>query len=361
MKAAVFREPGKPLTIEDLHVDKPRGREVLVRTVAAGVCHSDLHFVEGLYPYPAPAVLGHESAGIVEQVGEQVTYVSPGDHVIACLTVFCGSCEQCLSGRPNLCSNRAATQRDPSGEPRLKLGNEMVHQFMDIGGYAEKMLLHENAVVKVTKEIPLDRAALIGCAVTTGLGAVFNTAKVQPGSSVAVFGCGGVGLAVVQGAKLAGARQIIAVDVFEHKLETAKKFGATHTVVAAGDNPVRKIRELSGGGVDYSFEAIGKKETAEQAFYCLAPGGTATVIGMVPGKDKIEIDGRHFLVEKRIQGTFMGSARHRIDIPRYVDFYLQGRLNLDDMVTRRRRLDEINQAFEAMKAGEVVRTVLTFN
>jgi S-(hydroxymethyl)glutathione dehydrogenase/alcohol dehydrogenase len=361
VKAAVFREPGKPLTIEEVEVDRPLGREVLVKTVAAGVCHSDLHFIEGLFPYPAPAVLGHESAGIVEAVGDRVTAFKPGDHVVACLTVFCGSCEQCLSGRPNLCLNRAATQRDPTGTARLTLGGQTLYQFMDVGGYAEKMLLHENALVKITPEIPLDRAALIGCAVTTGLGSVFNTAKVTPGSSVAVFGCGGVGLAAIQGARLAGARQIIAVDMFEHKLAAAKRFGATHTVAASAADPVSTIRQITGGGVDYSFEAIGKKVTAEQAFYCLAPGGVATVIGMVPGKEKIHIDGRHLLTEKKLQGTFMGSTRFRIDIPRYVDFYLQGRLNLDEMVTQRRSLDEINEAFEAMKAGEVVRTVLTFN
>ncbi len=361
MKAAVFRQPGKPLTVEEVEIDEPVGREILIKTVAAGVCHSDLHFIEGLYPYPAPAVLGHESAGIVEAVGELVTSFKPGDHVVACLTVFCGNCEQCLSGRPHLCPNRASTQRNAAGCGRLRLNGENLFQFMDIGGYAEKMLLHENAVVKVTPEIPLDRAALIGCAVTTGLGSVFNTARVTPGSSVAVFGCGGIGLAAIQGARLAGARQIIAVDVFEQKLAAAKRFGATHTVAASGSDPVGAIRQLTGGGVDYSFEAIGKKLTAEQAFYCLAPGGVATVIGMVPGKDKLEIDGRHLLTEKKLQGTFMGSTRFRIDIPRYVDFYLQGRLNLDEMVSRRRSLDEINEAFEAMKAGEVVRTVLTFN
>jgi S-(hydroxymethyl)glutathione dehydrogenase/alcohol dehydrogenase len=361
VKAAVFRQPGKPLTVEEVEIDQPLGREVLVKTVAAGVCHSDLHFIEGLYPYAAPAVLGHESAGIVEAVGDRVTAFKPGDHVVACLAVFCGNCDQCLSGRPNLCLNRAATQRDPAGLARLSLGGQTLYQFMDVGGYAEEMLLHENALVKVTPEISLDRAALIGCAVTTGLGSVFNTAKVAPGSSVAVFGCGGVGLAAIQGARLAGARQIIAVDVFEHKLAAAKRFGATHTVASSGSDPVSAIRQITGGGVDYSFEAIGKKITAEQAFYCLAPGGVATVIGMVPGKEKIEIDGRHLLTEKKLQGTFMGSTRFRIDIPRYVDFYLQGRLNLDEMVSRRRSLDEINEAFEAMKAGEVVRTVLTFD
>ncbi len=185
-------------------MDKPQGREVLVRTVAAGVCHSDLHFVEGLYPLPAPAVLGHESAGIVEAVGDRVTDVKPGDHVIACLSVFCGHCAQCLSGHPNRCANRAELQRGKSDQPRLSLGGKPVIQFADIAGYAEKMLLHENALVKITNEMPLDRAALIGCGVTTGVGAALNTARVEPGSTVAVFGAGGVGLAAIQGARIAG-------------------------------------------------------------------------------------------------------------------------------------------------------------
>jgi S-(hydroxymethyl)glutathione dehydrogenase / alcohol dehydrogenase len=361
IKAAMFHGAKQPLTIEPIEIDKPKGREVLVRTVAAGVCHSDLHFVEGLYPFPAPAVLGHESAGIVEAVGEQVAYVKPGDHVIACLSVFCGHCDQCLSGHPNRCSNRAETQRANTDKPRLSKNGKTVNQFADVAGYAEKMLLHENAIVKITDEMPLDRAALIGCGVTTGVGAALNTAKVEPGSTVAVFGCGGVGLAAIQGARIAGARMIIAVDVFENKLAMAKRLGATHSVDASSGDPVKGIRDLTGGaGVDYSFEAIGLKTASEQAFYCLVPGGTATVIGMIPVGQKVEIEGRYFLTERRIQGTNMGSNRFRIDMPRYIDFYMQGRLNLDDMVSRKARLEDVNEAFRAMKAGEVARTVLMF-
>jgi len=360
IKAALFHGAKQPLAIEQVEIDKPQAREVLVRTVAAGVCHSDLHFVEGLYPLIGPALLGHESAGVVEEVGDRVSYVKPGDHVIACLSVFCGHCDQCLSGHPNRCSNRAELQRAASDRPRLSQDGKPVIQFADIGGYAEKMLLHENAVVKITKEMPLDRAALIGCGVTTGVGAALNTAKVEPGSTVAVFGAGGIGLAAIQGARIAGARRIIAVDVFENKLAMAKRLGATDTVDASSADPVKTIKEMT-GGVDYSFEAIGLKTAAEQAFYCLKPGGTATVIGMIPIGQKVEIEGRYFLTERKLQGCNMGSNRFRIDMPRYIDFYMQGRLNLDDMVSRKAPLDGVNEAFRAMKAGEVARTVLMFD
>ena len=362
MKAAVFHGPNLPLSIEDVEIDKPQDREVLIKTVASGVCHSDLHFVDGLYPYPAPAVLGHEAAGIVEEVGKQVSYVKPGDHVICCLSVFCGNCEQCMSGHPNRCSNKAATQRNPADKPRISQKGKPINQFLDISSYCEKMLLHENALVKIREDLPLDRAALIGCGVTTGVGAVLNTAKIEPGSTVAVFGAGGVGLAAIQGARIAGARKIIAVDKFEGKLAMAKRLGATDTVDASSSDAVDEIRKLTGGaGVDYSFEAIGLKSVAEQAFLALKPGGTATVIGMIPVGQKVEIDGYMFLTERKLQGSNMGSNRFRIDMPRYIDFYLQGRLNLDDMISRRGKLEDVNEAFRAMKAGEVARTVLMFN
>src|SRR6202045_2745973 len=361
MKAAVFHGPKLPLSIEDVELDKPQDRGVLIKTVASGVCHSDLHFVDGFYPYPPPSVLGHQAAGIIEEVGKQVTYVKPGDHVICCLSVFCGNCEQCMSGHPNRCSNKAATQRNPSDKPRISQKGKPVNQFLDISSYCEKMLLHENALVKIRDDMPLDRAALIGCGVTTGVGAALNTAKVEPGSTVAVFGAGGIGLSAIHGARIAGAAMIIAGDMFEHKLATAKRFGATHTVDASSADPVEAIQKLTEGGVDYSFEAIGLKKAAEQCFDALAPGGTATVIGMIPVGQKVEIDGPKLLTERRIQGSLMGSNRFRIDMPRYIDFYLQGRLNLDDMISRRGRLEDVNEAFRAMKSGEVARTVLMFD
>ena len=361
MKAAVFHGPGQPLTIEQVDIDEPKAREVVVRTVASGVCHSDLHFVDGLYFWQTPAILGHEAAGIVEKVGSQVSYLKPGDHVIACLSVFCGYCEECMSGHPNLCSNKEATQRAAGDPPRLSQKGQLISQFADLSGYAEKMLVHENALVKISDDMPLDRAALIGCAVMTGVGAALHTAKVAPGSTVAVFGAGGVGLAIIQGARIAGARMIIAVDKFPAKLELAKKLGATHAVDASKGDAVSQIRALTGGGVDYSFEAIGLKVAAEQAYESIADGGTATIVGMVPLGQKVEVDGFSFLFEKRIQGCFMGSNRFRIDMPRIIEFYQQGRLDLDNMITRRGKLEDVNEAFRAMKAGEVARTVLMFD
>jgi S-(hydroxymethyl)glutathione dehydrogenase/alcohol dehydrogenase len=319
MQAAVFHGPHHPLTIEAVDIDRPGPHEVLVKTVASGVCHSDLHFVDGLYPYPAPAVLGHEAAGVVEAVGDQVTYVQPGDHVIACLSVFCGHCDMCVTGRPYLCRS-PETRRAPGEKPRLSQNGGVMHQFLNLSTYAEQMLLHEHAIVKIRKDMPLDRAALIGCGVTTGVGAVLNTAKVPAGSTVAVFGAGGVGLAAIQGARIAGAGMIIAVDMMEHKLATARQLGATHIVDASSHDPVQAIREMTDGGVEYAFEAIGLAKVAEQAFDALRPGGTATVIGMIPVGQKVEIDGPSLLSEKRLQGCTMGSNRFRVDMPRYVDF-----------------------------------------
>lgn len=359
MQAAVFHGPQQPLTIEEVEIDQPMANEVLVRTVGSGVCHSDLHFIDGFYPFPAPAILGHEAAGIVEAVGSAVTYVKPGDHVIACLSVYCGDCDNCLTGKTHLCANRP--MRSPNDPPKLTWNGTPVNQFASISGYAEKMLVHEHALAKIGDDMPLDRAALIGCGVTTGVGAVLNTAKVEPGSTVAVFGAGGVGLSAIQGARIAGARMIIVVDVHENKLATARELGATHSVDASSRDPVEAIRDMTGGGVDYSFEAIGLKKAAEQCFDCIRPGGTATIIGMIPVGQKIELDGSVFLREKKIQGSSMGSNRFRVDMPRYIDFYRQGRLNLDGMITRRGKLEDVNEAFRAMKAGEVARTVLVFD
>ena len=333
----------------------------MVRTVASGVCHSDLHYVDGVSNTVAPAILGHEAAGIVEEVGEQVTYLQPGDHVISCLSVFCGTCHQCLSGHPSRCTDRP--RRAESDPPRLSYAGNgaTINQVFNLSSYAERMLVHENALVKIDDDMPFDCAALIGCGVVTGVGAVINTARIEPGCTVAVFGLGGVGLSAVQGARIAGARQIIAVDVVEPKLTHALDLGATHVVDASSQDPVEAIQNLTDGGVDYSFEAIGLKTAAEQAFYCLTPGGTATVIGIIPPGQKVEIEGRMFLSERKIQGSGMGSNRFRTDMPRLIEFYRQGRLMLDEMITRRGRLEDVNEAFRAMKAGEVSRTVLMFD
>src|SRR6476469_9767639 len=249
--AAVFRKVREPLTIEAVDIDKPWGREVLVRTVATGVCHSDLHVVDGIgrFPLDRPIVLGHEGAGVVEAVGPEVTSVRVGDHVVACLSGFCGSCPQCLSGHPNLCTGGIVARPD-SAAPRLSQQGQPVRQFIAISSYAEKMLLHENSVVRIDPEIPLDRAALVGCGVLTGVGAALRSSGLEAGQTVAVFGCGGVGLSIGQGARIGGARQIVAVDVFDSKLEMARRLGATHIVNSARDEAVEAVRALtSGAGV----------------------------------------------------------------------------------------------------------------
>ncbi len=362
MQAAVFRKPHEPVTLESVDIDTPARREVLVRTVASGVCHSDLHLVDGngRFPLGDPYVLGHEGAGVVEAVGEDVTYVKPGDHVVACLSGFCGTCEQCLAGHPNLCTG-AITGRPSSMAPRLTQDGRAVVQGFGIASYAERMLLHENSLVRIDPEIPLDRAALVGCGVLTGVGAALRTAGVRPGQTVAVFGCGGVGLSIIQGARIANARQIIGVDRFDSKLEMARSLGATHTVNSETDDAVQAIRSLTGGaGVDHAFEAVGVAALVRQAIESLAIRGTATIVGVLPPDATIAFPWMAIRPECRVQTSRMGSNQFRSDIPTYLELYRQGQLHLDEMVTRRRPLSEINDAFRAMTAGEVARTVVTF-
>src|SRR5712692_2936951 len=361
MKAAVLHAPNTPLEIEDVSLVKPGPREVLIKTSVAGLCHSDLHFLDGKYPYLFPVVMGHESSGVVEAVGDQVTYVQPGDHVVTCLSVFCGECAYCTSGRPQLCQAHAGL-RAQDATPRLTRDGAPVFQFANLGSFAEQMLIHEHGLVKIDPEFPLDRAALLGCGVMTGVGAAMRTARVEPGSTVAVIGCGGVGLSAIQGAAIAGALRVIAVDMIPAKLELAKKVGATDTVDASKGDPVAAVKELGDGlGVDYSFEAIGLKVTAEQAFAMLRPGGTATIIGMIPFGTTIELNGFEFLSEKKIQGSTMGSNQFRTDVPRYIEMYKQGRLKLDELMSNRITLDDVNEGFEALARGEVTRNVIMFN
>ncbi len=360
MKAAVLREVGQLLEVEDVEISKPGPREVLIRTAAVGVCHSDLHFVEGKYPWKLPAILGHESSGYVEQVGSDVRGLEPGDHVITCLSAFCGHCEHCLSGHMSLCDN-PETMRGPGEPPRLHKGDEVINQFIHLSSFAEQMLVHEHALVKVRKDMPMVQAALIGCGVTTGVGAVHHTARIEVGSTVAVIGCGGVGLSCINGAAIAGASRIIAVDTIGSKLNLAKEFGATDVVDASEGDAAKQVLEMTGGGVHYSFEAIGLAATAEQAFKMLRRGGTATVIGMVPVGEMIKIHGAALLPERKIQGCAMGSNRFPVDMPRYIEFYMQGKLKLDELVSREIKLADVNEAFEEMKTGAIARSVITFD
>ena len=359
MKAAVLYEAKKPLVVEDIEIEEPKRGEVLVKVAAAGACHSDLHFIEGSWPYPLPVVVGHEGAGTVERVGEGVTLVQPGDHVILTWVAPCGLCRNCVRGKPYLCSaSQTVAMKD--GTSRLKKGDQKVNHMLGVSSFAEYLVAHETAVVKIREDAPLDKVALIGCAVTTGVGAVVNTAKVEMGSSVAVFGCGGVGLNVVQGANLAGASKIIAIDVLDNKLEVAKQLGATHLVNASKDDPVRKVREITGGGADYSFEVVGIPELVTQAFDAVAPGGTAVMVGMPPIGAPLTINSMGLFMGKALRGAYYGSARVRVDMPALVDLYMAGKLKLDELITRTYSLEGANDAFEAMKKGEVARGVIKF-
>jgi S-(hydroxymethyl)glutathione dehydrogenase/alcohol dehydrogenase len=360
MKAAVMRAIGEPLHIEELQIDAPRPHEVVVRTAATGVCRSDLHVLEGSLPNPLPLVLGHEPAGVVETVGSEVRHVAPGDHVIGCLSAFCGTCEYCVAGRPNLCDGEA-TMRRADEPPRLSKDGETIGQFVHLSAFAERMLVHEHALVRIRRDVPLDRVALIGCGVTTGLGAVFNRARVRAGETTAVIGCGGIGLSVVQGCRIAGAGRIVAVDTMPWKLDLAARLGATDVVNAAEGNPVPPVVEMTAGGVDHAFEALGTPATVRQAVRMTRKGGTTVMIGVLPAGTSVELPGVDIVLrEKTILGCMMGSNRFRVDMPRYVELYRSGQLHLDEMITARLPLERVNEAFEALRRGTAARSVIVF-
>ena len=360
MKAAVLRAVGEPLQVEDVAISKPGPREVLIRAAATGVCHSDLHFVEGHYPTALPTVLGHECAGIVEQVGSEVRTVAPGDHVVTCLSAFCGHCEFCVGGHLSLC-NEPDTQRPKDAEPRLGTADASMAQFLNLSAFAEQLLIHENACVKIRNDMPLDRAALLGCATITAYGSVVRTAEVRPGQSVAVIGCGGVGLSTINAAQIAGAGRIIAIDMVAEKEQLARDFGATDFIDASEGDVWKKVLGLTNGGVDHAFEAIGRADTASDAFRMLRRRGIATVIGMIPVGQKVTLNGYELLQEKQLRGSMMGSNQFPVDIPRLVDFYMAGKLKLDEMISRRIQLSQVNEAFEEMKGGKIARSVITFD
>lgn len=357
MQAAVLNEAKKPMTIDEVEIGDPVAGEAKVRVIAAGVCHSDLHFIDGVYPTRFPTILGHEVAGVVEEVGPGVVNVAPGDRVILGFVQPCGSCRFCAGGRPSICQSPARTRS--SSNPARTRNGEPVGAMTNVGGFAEYSVTPAIGLIRVPDDVSLDIAALVGCSVTTGYGAVVNTAQVTPGSTVAVIGAGGVGLNIIQSARLAGAERIIAVDMAEHKLATAREFGATDTVNAKEDDPVAKVKELTDGGVDYSFEAIGLKATAEQAYEMAGRGGTAVIVGMIPPTEQLSIASNIWLQEKTLKGSFYGSARFHLDMPRILNLYRQGKLNLDSLVSRRYPLGEINEAFDALRNGEVARSVLT--
>ena len=360
MKAAVLYEQKKPLVVDDITLEDPKQGEVMVKMAAAGVCRSDLTFIDGLWPALVPMVMGHEGAGVVEKIGPGVSLVQPGDHVILSFVSSCGTCRNCVRGKPYLCSaGSSSTMKD--GTTRFKKGDQVLYHQTAVSAFSEYIVTHETSMVKIRDDMPLDKAALIGCGVMTGVGAAINTAKVKVGSCVAVFGCGGVGLNVIQGAVLSGAAKIIAVDTLNNKLEMAKKLGATHTINAAEEDPVMKIIEISGAmGADYSFEVVGLPELVTQAFDATDPGGEAIMVGMSPIGAPITINSIPLFMGKTLKGAFYGSTRFRIDMPMLVDLYMGGKLKLDELITRVYPLEKINDAFDALRKGEVARSIIKF-
>ncbi len=362
MKAAVMRANNEPLVLEEIEIDDPNPGEVLVKLAASGICHSDLTVIEGGLPFPPPCVLGHEPAGIVEVVGEGVTDFVPGDHVIGCLTAWCGVCRFCTGGRPYLCPTQFAGRPEGSKSRLTDANGDPLLQFANLSSFAEKMLCPERSLVKIRDDMPLDRASLIGCGVTTGLGAAFNTVHIQAGASVVIIGCGGVGLAAIQGARIVGAGKIIAIDAQSWKFDLAKKLGATDCIDATDGDPVAAVHELTGGGADFVFECIGLVPTVQQAIAMTGRGGTTVLVGVVPLTQLVPISAADItLQEKNITGSYMGSNRFRFDMPKYIEFYLDGRLHLDEMISSRIKLDEVNDAFDRMRAGEVARQVIVFD
>ena len=354
-------EAGKPLQIEQVNISNPGPHEVLIRTAACGLCHSDLHFIEGTYPHPLPAIPGHEAAGIVEAVGSEVRTVKVGDAVVTCLSAFCGHCEYCVTGRMSLCLG-GETRRKPGEAPRLtRPDGSIVNQMLNLSAYAEMMLVHEHACVAINPEMPLDKASVIGCAVTTGAGTIFNACKVTPGETIAVIGCGGVGLATINAAKIAGAGRIIAADPMPEKRALAMKLGATDVIDPMDADAAAQIQELTKGGVDHAIEAVGRPASGELAVKSLKRGGTATILGMMPLQHSVGLSAMDLLSGKKLQGAIMGGNRFPVDIPRLVDFYMRGMLDLDSIVSETIPLERINEGFDQMKRGDAARSVIVFD
>ncbi|MFH0812967.1 MAG: Zn-dependent alcohol dehydrogenase [Pseudomonadota bacterium] len=364
MKAAVLYELNRPFVVEEIDEPIPHEREVLVKIVAAGLCHTDLSAANGTIPVPLPIVLGHEGAGIVEAVGERVTRLSPGDHVILTVFPYCGNCNYCLTGRQYLCQTAASTffsgiMVDGSRRLKRKDGKELNHFFAQ-SSFAEFAVVHENTAVKIREDAPLDKVCILGCGASTGIGSVLNTARLQPGETLAVFGCGSVGLSGIMAAKVAGAGKIVAVDVVDKKLVLAKELGATHTVNSSKKDPVQEIKEITGLGTDYAVEYIGNTDVMAQAFDSTCPGGTTIIVGAGPFGSKLNIDNMTLLTPKTIMGCVEGSMRPQVDLPRYVEMFMDNKIPLGKIITHTFPLEEINEGFRLMKSGEMVKGVLIF-
>jgi S-(hydroxymethyl)glutathione dehydrogenase/alcohol dehydrogenase len=360
MQAAIAYEAQGNAIIEEVDLNKPGFNEVLVRLHASGVCHSDWHILKGDWGDRGfPLILGHEGAGVVEAVGDGVSTPKVGDHVILSWRTNCGMCEMCQKGWPVLCDRSPGV----ATKPMLRGKETQLGLAGGLGTFAEYALVHQNATVVIDPDIPFPQASLVGCGVTTGVGAAINTAQVTPGSTCAVFGCGGVGLNVIQGCRIAGASQIIAVDMLDNKLEMAKSFGATDTVNASQVDPVEAIKELTGGpGVHYAFEAIGLVEAPFlQSIQCTRKRGVTIWVGHAPLNTIVNIDARTIMQEKMVMGSLYGSARPQIEFPRLLNLYREGKLMLDQLITRTYPLSGANEAFTALKNGEVARSVLALN
>jgi alcohol dehydrogenase len=372
VKAAVLRQSGrpppyaasKPLAIDELDLAPPGRGEVMVAIKAAGLCHSDLSVIDGSRPRPTPMALGHEAAGIVEALGEGVSDLKAGDHVVLVFVPSCGRCGPCAAGRPALCEPGAkanGTGTLLSGERRLTFAAEPVHHHLGVSAFATHAVVARESCVKIDPDLPLELAALFGCAVLTGVGAVVNTAKVEPGQSVAVVGLGGVGLSAVLGARLAGARQIVAVDISADKLAFAEKLGATHTVNANAPNAAQEIRRISGGGVDVGFDMAGAVPALELAYAATARGGMTVTAGLPHPDKRLALAPVTLVAEERtLKGSYIGSAVPLRDVPRYIALFRAGRLPVDQLLTHRLKLDEINEGFDRLREGVGVRQVVVF-
>ncbi|MEO8603705.1 MAG: Zn-dependent alcohol dehydrogenase [bacterium] len=357
MKAAVFYASDKPVLIEQVELRDPGPGEVRVAIKAAGLCHSDLSVIDGTIPYPVPVVLGHEGAGIIDAVGVGVRSVKEGDPVIVSTLSHCGRCSKCDSGHPTECKNAPS----PKDAKPFTVGGKAAFQFANASVFSEYTVVREQGVVLLDKRVPFDRAALIGCGVMTGFGAVVNRARLEPGSTMVVFGVGGIGLNCVQGGVLSGASKIIAVDVMGQKLEWAKRFGATHVIDASKDEPVAAVKDLTGGGADYSFECVGNVAVIKQALEAIGPGGTMVIVGVPKVGTSYDFVVHSLYQNKSILGCRYGAARPQRDFPMLADLYLSGRLKIDELITRHYALDDFDQALADLRAGHLARGVFSMD
>jgi Zn-dependent alcohol dehydrogenase len=362
VKAAVLYEPKKPLVIEDVELGEPKAHEVLVRWKANGVCHSDYHLMSGDVTHPLPVILGHEASGVVERVGPGVESVKPGDHVCSSYIPSCGQCWYCISGQPTMCNLRDHPRHLMlDGTTRFTKNGISLNHYLQVAGFATHSVLMEQSVIPVRKDVPLDVACLVSCGVLAGAGPVFNRAKVPPGATVAVWGCGGVGLNTIQAARMVGAAKVIAVDVMPQKLAWAEEFGATHSVNAAKEDPIAAVKALtSRDGVDFAFELVGTQKTIEQALLATHRGGTCVVVGVCPTGTRISMDPGLFLQQRVLTGTSFGGGHQRTDVPMLLDLYMSGKYKLNELISRRVPLNEINEAYDALLQGEVKRSVVVY-